>query len=151
LLQTGYATPTRLEKIAVAPVTLRRTIVQLVEKEMENARQGKPAEIWAKMNALVDPEIIDVLYLASRAGVKIELVVRGMCSLRPGVPGLSENISVKSIVGRFLEHSRIVVFANGQQLPSTTAKVFMSSGTVQQPSSSCHDTVSYTLFMQLTG
>ena len=117
-----------MEKVAVAPVTLRRTLEQLIQKEMENARQGKHAEIWAKMNALVDPEIIDQLYEASRAGVKVELIVRGMCSLRPGVPGLSENIRVKSIVGRFLEHSRITVFANGDVLPSASALVYMSSG-----------------------
>lgn len=129
---TGYAKPKHFKKLSVAPHHLRSDLLKLITQEIKFAKAGKPASIWMKMNSLIDPEIIDALYVASQEGVQIDLVVRGICGLRPGVPGFSNNIRVRSLIGRFLEHARIYCFGNGYHLPSKQAKVFIASADCMQ-------------------
>ena len=124
---SGYVEPEALENLRISPLNLKETLIDNFNTEIKNAVSGKPAMVWVKVNSLIDPEIIDLLYKASAAGVKIDLVVRGICGVRPGIKNLSENIRVKSVIGRFLEHSRIVCFGNGEVLPSYRAKVYISS------------------------
>ena len=124
---TGYVEPPELKYITISPRHLREKLLALIDREIANVRAGKAGAVWAKMNSLADQFVIDKLYEASAAGVRIELIIRGVCCLRPGVPGLSENIQVKSIIGRFLEHSRIWAFGNGSALPNNKAEVFISS------------------------
>ncbi|WP_325063788.1 RNA degradosome polyphosphate kinase [Pseudoblastomonas halimionae] len=124
---TGYVEPEDLERLSISPTGLRRTVYDLIDAEIANAEEGKPAAIWGKMNALADRKMIEKLYQASQAGVRISLVVRGICCLRPEVPGLSDNITVKSVIGRFLEHSRIYAFANGEMMPGKKSLVYLSS------------------------
>ena len=123
----GYAQPENLDSLNISPLNLKSKILEMIKIEISNVRSGKRGQIWAKMNSIIDPEIIDSLYKASCLGVEISLIIRGICGVRPGIKGLSENIRVKSIVGRFLEHSRIICFGNGNSLPSKNAKVFISS------------------------
>ena len=124
---TGYVEPEAMERLSLSPLTLRDRLIADIDREIGFAREGKPATIWAKMNSLTEQHMIDKFYEASQAGVEIVLVVRGICCLRPGVPGLSDNITVKSIIGRFLEHGRIYAFGNGAPMPNDDATLYIAS------------------------
>ena len=124
---TGYVEPERFELLTMSPRDMRSRLMELIDQEIENARSGKSGAIWAKMNSLVDPVIIEKLYTASNAGVQIELIIRGICCLKPQIPGMSDNIRVRSVIGRFLEHSRIWAFGNGNALPNRQAQLYISS------------------------